>query len=424
MEPLRPQEYVAYIKKHSAFIESNAEKLQIYEGDLMPFVDAILKKRLAENYYNQIKDSIVPINILPRIIDKMAKAYLRSPERISATDQDQLEEAEYYLDIDAHMNMADEFANLFKAYAIELFEEDGYPNMRVLPFDRFLPMSRDKKNPLKVTDFIKFMGKVNHNAKDQNLYHVYTDTHFLPILEDEAEPYAPDLEGNDGINPLGRIPFVYGNRSRQNLIPIQDSDLIQLTKVIPVTLTDLGGAIMFQCFSVIYGINLMAENLTYSPNSFWSFKQDPISQGNASIGTIKPEVDIDKVLGYINAKLSMLLETKGLRVGALGTPEGTMNPSGVSKMIDEADTSDIIDKSKKFFIKEEKDFWDLYKLKNNYWVKNVPDYKLGMLSDDFEPDTIFTSHEAAKETETIEDGNAEENSNGMDTQKDSNTEAV
>jgi hypothetical protein len=388
MEPLKPQEYIEYIKRHAHFIEANAEKLRIYEGDLMPFLDAILKKRLAENYYKQIKDSIVPINILPRIIDKMAKAYLKSPERIDE-DQQALKEAEFYLDVDAHMNMADEFANLFKAYAIELFEEDGYPNMRVLPFDRFLPMGRDRKNPLKVTDFIKFMGKVSHNGKDQNLYHVYTDTHFLPILEDEAEPYYPDMEGNDGINPLGRIPFVYGNRSRQHLIPVQDTDLIQMTKVIPVTLTDLGGAVMFQCFSVIYGINLQAENLTFTPNAFWSFKSDPIAQTPPQIGTIKPEVDVDKVLNFIHAQMSMLLETKGLRVGAMGTTEGAMNPSGISKMIDEADTSDIIDKSKKFFIKEEKDLWDLYKLKNNYWVKNIPEYKLPMLADEFEPETIF-----------------------------------
>jgi hypothetical protein len=388
MEPLKPQEYIEYIKRHSDFIEANAEKLRIYQGDLMPFLDAILRKRLAENYYKQIKDSIIPINILPRIIDKMAKAYLKSPDRIDE-DQQALEEAEFYLDVDANMNMADEFANLFKAYAIELFEEDGYPNMRVLPFDRFLPMGRDRKNPLKVTDFIKFMGKVSYNGKDQNLYHVYTDTHFLPILEDEAEPYYPDMEGNDGINPLGRIPFVYGNRSRQNIVPVQDTDLIQMTKVIPVTLTDLGGAIMFQCFSVIYGINLQAENLTFTPNSFWSFRSDPIAQSPPQIGTIKPEVDVDKVLNFVQNQLSMLLETKGLRVGFVGQLEGRINSSGISKMIDEADTSDIIDKSKKFFIKEEKDLWDLYKLKNNYWVKNIPEYKLPMLSDDFEPETIF-----------------------------------
>lgn len=412
MEPLKPQEYIEYIQKYEPFIEKNAEKLRIYQGELVPFIDAILKKRLAENYYNQIKDSIIPINILPRIIDKMAKAYLKSPTRIVQSEQELLDEASFYLDVDAQMNMADEFANLFKAYAIELFEEDGYPNMRILPFDRFLPMSRDRKNPLKVTDFIKFMGKVSHNGKDQNLYHIYTDTHFLPILQDEAEPYYPDLEGNDGVNPLGRIPFVYGNRSRQNLIPVQDTDLIQMTKVIPVTLTDLGGAIMFQCFSVIYGINLQVENLTFTPNAFWSFKGDPMAQQPPQIGTIKPEVDVDKVLNFVQTKLSMLLETKGVRVGSIGQIDRGQFSSGIAKIIDEADTSDIIDKSKKFFIKEEKDFWDLFRLKNNYWFKNVDGYKLGLLSDDFEPETIFHAHKPIEE------------SDGVDTEENTDTEAI
>lgn len=410
MELLAPKEYIEYIEKHRAYLQENSEKLAIYEGELMPQVKKVLKDSISEQYYKKIESRVIPINVLPRIIDKMSKAYLHSPERKvqNSSDQKILNEAVDYMDMDVNMNIADEFSNLFKAYAIDLFEDKGEPRMDILPYDRFLVMNRDKKNRMKVTDFIKFMGKVKHNETELELFWVYTDEFFLPVLSN-GEVYTPDLDGNDGINPFGRIPFVYGNRSKQRIIPRQDTDIVQLTKVIPVTLSDLGGAIMFQCFAVVYGIDIKAENLIITPNAFWSFRSDPNGSNQPKIGTIKPEVDVDKVLSFIKSTFSLWLETKGIRVGALGDSDGAITSSGISKIIDESDTSDIINRSKRYFEKEEKDFWDLFKIKNNYWVKNVPNYKLKMVSEDFAPEIFTEDYSLDKAVENVMD--SEENSN-------------
>lgn len=374
--------YLKYIANHQSFTECNSEKLDIYEGNLMPYVMEILKNTLSDNYYQKIKDRVLPINVLTRIIDKLSKVYINEPSRTDEKYQEFIEEMEQELEVNLAMSMADEYSNLFKGYAIEPFF-DGKPGLRVIPYDRFIVIGRDKKNPLKVTDFIKFMGEYEGVCH----YHAYTATEFIPF-NSKGEILREDLEGNDGINPIGRIPFVYGNRSRQSIVPTQDTDITQLTKMIPVILTDLSGAIMFQCFSIIYGIDINFENIVMSPNAVWSFKSDPGGE-KPQIGTIKPEADVDKVLTFIKSTFAFWLETKGVRIGSLNTMDAQSVGSGISKIIDEMDVYEIKKKQITFFKNEEQDLWDLLKVMNNHWVKAEPDYEGKIIGDDFDPTIVF-----------------------------------
>ena len=61
------------------------------------------------------------------------------------------------------------------------------------------------------------------------------------------------LVDNQGLNPIGVIPFVYGKRQKSKLIPTQDTDMLAIAKAIPVQISDLGMAMMYQCFSIIFG---------------------------------------------------------------------------------------------------------------------------------------------------------------------------
>jgi len=379
------QLYLKHIENHAQYLSDNAEKLDIYEGNLKPYVDAVMKKTVSDNYYQKIKDRIIPINVLTRIMDKLSKVYINEPDRKSEKYQDFVNRVEKESGLDMEMSLADCYSHLFKGYALEPYLDDGKINARVIPYDRFLPLGLDYKNPTKMTDFIKFMGKYN----DKRVYFAYTDTEFYAFNEDGAE-LAEYYEGNDGLNLIGRIPVVYGNRSRQSLIPTQDTDIIQLTKMIPVLISDLAGAIMFQCFSIIVGINVKAENLTMSPNAFWSLKADNKAEtGNPSIQTIKPEADIDKVLSFIKQVFAFWLETKGVRIGSLNTIDAGNAASGIAKIIDEMDVYEIKKQQILFFKKEEDDFWDLMKSMNNYWMGSSEDYKGTMIGNDFEVVVTF-----------------------------------
>lgn len=385
--------YLEEIKNRGDFIENNVKKLDIYEGNLLPYVLTVMEKTLSKNYFDKIKERVVPINVLTRIIDKLSKVYINVPTRQASDknkeDTDLMSQLAEEMGLNICMSLADEYSHLFKGYALEPFCDEGKACMRVLPYDRFLVLGRDPKNPMKVTDFIKYMGVVDTNdGKKTELYYAYTKDQFIPFTADEHE-YVPALEGNDGENPIGRIPFVYGNRSRQSIVPTCDSDIIQMTKMIPIMLSDLAGAIMFQCFTIIYGIDVDSSNISMSPNAFWNLKSDAKSDRAPVIGTIKPEADIDKVLNFIKQVLAFWLETKGVRIGSLNSMDAGNSASGIAKIIDEMDVFEVKKRQIVYFTAEEKDLWDLMKHMTEYWTKTEEEYDSGMFTDKFQASIKF-----------------------------------
>jgi hypothetical protein len=388
----RRQEILAYIKACTPYLEYNASMLDIFEGGLKKYVLNVLENSLSENYFNQIKDRVLPINILKRYVDKVSGVYNHNPIR-SADGQD-AELIKYYedeCDMNVVMACADEFIQLFKGYAIEPYLDDGgvspVPRVRVIPYDRFLVYSDNLVNPLKPTVFIKIMGKQavkTGRGYDQRMYYfVYTDTEF-DAFDAAGQDLPQYLEGNGGVNPYGVIPFYYGFRSKTKLMPTQDTDIKAMTEMVPVMLTDMAGAIMYQCFSVIYGVDVKAENLTLSPNAFWDLKSDPASGKEPKVGTITPQADVDKVIKFIMSALSLWLETKGIKSGSIGSLDGGAAASGIAKMIDEADATALKKANMTSFKADEKGMWQLIKTMNNYWVSTGMLSNVGLFSSAFD----------------------------------------
>lgn len=375
-------ELLRHINEHNDYIEHNKKLFEIYEGDLKKHVLIDMERSLSSNYFEKIKHRVLPINVLKRIIDKSAKVYSDKPERIFSSNEELAEDYEKIMEVDVNANDADEFSHLFKGYAFEPYfdEREGVPRLRVIPYDRFLVWSDDKIDPTNVTVFIKFMGKKSvlvpnrrfrsgYETQMRQVYFAYSNDEFW-AFDDRGDDYMPAMEENEGENPFGVIPFVYGNRSRYELVPTQDTDILQLTKSIPVMLSGLSGAILFQCFSIIWGIDVDAEDMTMSPNAFWSLKSDKDSDKNPQVGTIKPEADVVKVMGFVFDVLSCWLETRGIKAGSIGSTDVNNVASGVAKIIDEMDTTELRKKSIQFFKVEEKKLWRLISLMHNYWVES------------------------------------------------------
>lgn len=366
------RQIIDYVKKHKNFLNSNAQSLDIYEGNLLPYVDSVLEKTLSEQYYKPAKHRILPINILPRYVDKVATSYDSPPQRTSASKNTRVDDFvntySKLLSIDVSGQIADQYATLHKGFAWEPYVDNkGKPQLRELAFDKFLVMSDSEVSPEEETLFIKFMG---YQSSDENslLMFVYTDTEFdaFYLNGQEASEYLRD---NEGLNPIGVIPFIYGKRQKNKLIPTLDTDMMAITIALPVQISDLGMALMYQCFSIIFGVDVNAENLVIAPNVFWSFKSD--NEKKPEIGTIKPEADTDKGLNYVMNIFILWLETKGIRVGSIGSVTGSNLASGISKIIDEMDVYSVKKKSMKWFKKDEEELWN-EKLPaiHNYWVQN------------------------------------------------------
>ena len=349
-------------QRHMTFFQHNATLLDIYEGDLLKYVDLDLRKQLHFQSYKEAITRAAPINVLTKIVDKLSTIYKDDPLRAmvveSASDENLLRWYEKHMSVNETMQDACDLFNLSKSTLIQPYvdEKARKPGIRAIPNDRFFVIGQNSVDPMLPTKVVTFDvfkdGKV--------IFYVYTDEEIV-IFDNNLEVQTGMMSRNDnvdGINPLGRIPFVYANASRHLLMPKGDSDRLRMTKLIPILLTDLNYASMYQTFSMIYGIDIDDTNVVFAPNAVLKFTSDPTSDKTPQIGSFKPQVDIDQVLSLVKTELAMWLDSIGVRAGSTGDND-TDFASGISKMIDEMDTSEHRVKLSKYFAQVESRLWSL-----------------------------------------------------------------
>jgi len=374
------KELIEYIRNNSEYLKYNADAYDILQGGLKKYVEEIMRSALSAEYFSKIQHRLIIVNILEKYISKVSIAYDNPPTRTAALGQEQYQEIiDYYVstfNLNKKMGVADSYSHLFKGFALEPYLDNEKPKLRVMPYDRFLPYSDNNFDPTSETVLIKLMGEVTKEVigvKNQitqqkyKLYYTYSAEEF-DAFTDDGETYAPALADNEGINDFGVIPITYGNRVENELLPTQDTDILSMTKIMPVVLSDLSGAILFQCFSIIYGVDVDFENATISPNALWSMKSDKSTDKNPIIGILKPEADIEKVKEFILSVFILWLDTKGVRVGSVGAVNNANVASGVSKVMDEMDVQSVVKKSIDWFVQDEKEFWAKMIPIHNHWV--------------------------------------------------------
>lgn len=371
-----------HVENYSDTLRHNHELFNVYEGELLPLVAKSLQQHLSPQVFEQMVSRISPINVLIKIIDKLSKIYQQDPSRVVLDSTNEVSDTEllrYYercYRMNNTMNVSNESFNLYKNNLLQPYVHKGKPRLRSIASDRFLPYSNDPVDPLTPTHMILIQGvdeqkDRRENQKDKIIYHAYSSEEFL-IFDSNGDiriDLMTEIGNPEGINPIGRLPFTYVNRSKNLLIPKVDTDTLKMTVLIPILLSDLNLAAMYQAFSILYGINVDDEDLVIAPNAFWRFKSDGTAEGNPEVGSIKPETDIESVLKLIQTQLAFWLQSKGIRPGALGSLSTENMASGISKMVDEMDTSEDRKKQVGYFDPAEDDLWDLTtNYMHPYWV--------------------------------------------------------
>lgn len=382
-----------FVKDNEPFLDLNNKLFEIIEGNLLEQVLADLRAQLSPKSFATIKWRVAPINVLRRVVDKLSKIYAKPPIRLlldsnkqPVTNKKDIALFEFYLDemdFNPNMDLANQLFNTYKGVSIEPFIENESPGLRIIPYDRFLYFSKDLVDPVNPTHYIRAQGKMAVRGQDKKIFFVFTDEEFLIIDEGGEVKRGLMREMNQtGLNPFGTIPAVYINHSKHLIVPRFDHDMLQMTKLIPILLSDLNFAVMFQAFSIIWGIDIDFENLNQSPNAFWNIKSDKNSENKPQIGQIKPEVDIDAVIKMIISEFSMWLNSKSIRPGSVGNLSSENISSGISKMVDEMDTFEARQNQIPFFVTGEEQLWD--KIINNMhptWVRQgqlrLPEFTSG-----------------------------------------------
>lgn len=358
---LSPDDIITLVKSHGEYLAHQHQLLDIFEGNLCKYVDQDLAKQLSLQSYEQARHRISPINILPKVIDKLTNIYQTGVTRIviegSDSDEDMLATYASDMRVNEVMNNSNELFNLCRTSLLYPYTYNGKPRLRAILNDKFVVYSGDSLNPELPTDVILLAGRVD----DKEIYWVWNATEFY--ITDSDGKRRTDLMsaiGNvDGVNPIGRLPFVYVNESKHRLTPMPDKDTLKIVKLLPTMLSDLNLAALFQSFSIVFGLDVDDTDLKFAPNAFWRLKSDPTTDKKPEIGTIKPTVDFDQVLRLIEAQLAIWLETKGIRASTVGSLSGDATASGISKIIDEMDTFEARQKQVTTYIQVEKELWDL-----------------------------------------------------------------
>lgn len=358
-------ELYAHVQNQGPLLAHNEDLFCIYEGELLSFVNQELKSQLSLQSYDIAKSRIPPINVLIKLIDKLSKIYQQDPMRyaLNGTDSDKelLHWYEYKMDMNVIMNSSNEFFNLFKNNLIQPYVYNGMPRLRSLGSNMFTVYSDSQVDPTEPTHVITFHEHKREDGTVEKLYYVYTDDEFLVFDSDQQvrRDIMTALGNPEGVNVAGKIPFVYVNRSKNLLIPKIDTDVKKMVVLLPVMLADLNFAVMMQAFSIMYGIDIDDTGIKMSPNAFWSFKSDPATETTPSLGVLKPQVDIQATMELIQSEIGLWLQTRGIKPGAVGTLTSENFASGISKMIDEMDTSEERQKQVGVYKAVEAKLWKL-----------------------------------------------------------------
>lgn len=378
----RIEELYNIVKCNDDYLKYNAKLLAIYKGRLLEQVIEKMNEQFSGESLNFVIQRIPPINVWRRITDKQSKIYSGGVTReisgsVSVSDESILN---YMLDViqpNEVFQTLNAYFNMFKNGLINLYlKSDGTPGTRIIASDRFIPFSDDQIDPDNPTGFIVCMKKWNcPNDGNVNVYMAIDSgsfVYFTDKLRNVTNYFEP---GSDGINYIGSTPFVYLNRDKENILPVQDSDSLAMSTLIPILLSDINYAHAFQAFSIMYGINVSDKGLKIAPNAFWVFEGPADGERKPEVGILQPTADINAGLNLVANQFALWLNSKGIKPGAVGEINGSNFASGVAKILDEMDTSEDRNEQIPYFVNAERQYWDLLLKKMLPFWQKTPNYK-------------------------------------------------
>lgn len=399
-------EIIVHYRKYQEYLQFNMRLYRILEGQVKTEIeDSLRKEIISPAALNRALQRIPPINLLKKTTDKLSKVYIESPIRMSDSEQDRdvMQSLSTEMHLDNVLMEANRIYNTHHTFALEPYVKDGKHAIRVLAGHQFLTYSDSPDAPNVPTVFIKLLDQeilppeqvVDDNGKRQgneeevrlvDTLALYSDEEFL-IIDSSGKPRY-DKMAEIGItsteNPFGKIPFVIGNRSHFELIPFPNQAALDMSILIPKLLTDLNYATQFMSHSIIWTKNADLSGQEINPDAIVDLGDKTAEDGDPSIGTIDPKVDIDRVLQLIEFELSSYLSSIGIRT-EVGGSLNVGDASGVSKAIDEGDTSAERKVQSEFFRGIETKLWDLLTTVHEQWVKEgrIEGGEVRMFNDDW-----------------------------------------
>lgn len=359
--------------ENKRLLDDDIDRSMIYNGQIKEVVtEAIRTEFKKPETIRELQHRLIPINIVQKVVNKLGQVYIEPPVRKpSDRNEDDLELVGIYEDkmnLNTKMKTANRHFKLYKRALVEIYlDKFGRPNVRPIDRPAFHVFSDSAVSP-EIPEAVLKIVQWDEIEPRNSILEWWTESEFK-ITDGKGNPINAVMAGleNDGVNPFGTLPFVYINESITQLCPLPDDDLLKNGIAIPLLLSDLSFATKYQSWGLIYTVGVDGE-IPFNPNSVINLDFGEDGQ-TPSINTVKPDVDIDKMLTFIETLVAMLLSTKNLSAGTVQGKLAASNvASGISKMLDNAETLEDRKEQTQYFIDAEKQIW--YKLAHHmipYW---------------------------------------------------------
>jgi hypothetical protein len=372
-----------------------------------------LSKELSASSYATILERLNTTNILPKMIKKMSQVYtsLNVVRNVVNPNEIDSELSSFYIKetrLNQKLNIANKMFNLFGYCALELNAIDSHPVLRVLNPTQFTVFNNDPNNSLSVSYFIKYAGTIQIQVEKTNSDGIKSQSPETEIrnvnrywIYSKEEIAKVDSTGNiyeQYPNEAGVIPFVYINSSDNMLVPYPNSDLLDMVMLPAKLFSDMNYATKFLSHSITYGIDVDTQNLSLAPDSFWNIKSSEGEGKTPQIGTIAPTVDTDKTITLIKESLALFFDSIGIKSQATGNISNNSDASGIAKMIDTADVSELTFEQSEIFKNAEKELWKLIAKLHPLFVANSELKVNKSFSPDFEMEVNFDAYSAVVDT--------------------------
>lgn len=375
-----------FIKCETDRLEYNKKIFTILGGNLKTLLQQKMLEDLGPKSFAAAQFRQAPINIFKKIMDKITRIYqdnvVRTVEGGNDADAKLVQWYEEQLNLDSKFSKNNENFNAFLYSLLQIgltdleFQENPNqefkkPFVRTIPNHQFLVMNVSSTDPTSADVVIVCMPKrKNPDGTYDSIYYVYTKYQFV-IMNQQGEIQSGMMADKelDGTNPYGVNPFSYANASQDCVMPDIQTDNLDMSLLIPLLLTDLNYAVKFQAFSVFVAIGLKNVKAELSPNCVIEFDVNPAAD-KSSFETLKPTVDITEVLSLAASQMSLWLSSKSVRPTVVAGDLGVDSfASGISKIIDEADTYEALKWQITVYKKFEADFWErLLRHMHPQWV--------------------------------------------------------
>jgi hypothetical protein len=377
------KEVIAFIESKQEYLEMCEKLFRIYNREITPFLkERIMVDFESVNSQKEVLSRMSPLNILPKIVNKLSTVYAVSAERdVKGLDPARFSELLDTLGFDNASSLANKYLNLFRVVAVEpIAGVDAQGNalsndvskLRVYPAHKFLLMDDDTIDN-NVVCFIKILGNAQKDVvdsygrkttKDVVIYEAYTATEYIHFDSDGIMERDEVKEGESKLwidqHNFGQIPVVWATRDIVTAMPPVDVDTYSMVTLLPLMFSDLNYAVKYKCFSVLFTIGLTLPSGSMQPNSILQFDNASKVPGEkGELDSISPTVAVEEMLSSIYAQYSLWLESRGIKMQSMARGGGVDNQSGIAKAIDQGEVTEDVVYQRKVFTQFERALFSL-----------------------------------------------------------------